>query len=407
MLAILIAVGWMGQDQMGRDNAKLAKLEGEDWAVLTLTQEALRYSSANSRITMQVFLLQDEEQIKALLITRAENSKKIGELLDKIEELSDEDDERKLLAAVKASRQLYTDSYKRAIHLLLDERNGTEATRIMAEEATPAMFKYHAAYNDLLQVQESKIETAVKDYRLQQARTRALVLWAAVLSVVLSAIIAWFTTRRMVAQTTEQLANSERMYAKLQSSEERVHLLLDSTAEAIYGVDLQGDCTFCNLSCARLIGYDDPSELLGKNMHALIHHSHPDGTPYPVHKCPIYESFRAGEGRHVDDEVVWRKNGTSFPAEYWSHPMRYEGQLIGSVVTCLDITERIKAEERLRLWSRVLDQSAEGIFICDPQERILHVNKAFERLTGYSADEVIGKTPRILQSGRQETAPSM
>lgn len=69
-----------------------------------------------------------------------------------------------------------------------------------------------------------------------------------------------------------------------------------------------------------------------------------------------------------------------------------------------DITEHIKAEERLQLWSRVLDQSAEGIFVCDPQERILLVNKAFEKLTGFSADEAVSKTPRILQSGRQDRA---
>jgi len=69
-----------------------------------------------------------------------------------------------------------------------------------------------------------------------------------------------------------------------------------------------------------------------------------------------------------------------------------------------DITERIKAEERLQLWSRVLDQSAEGIFVCDPQKRILLVNKAFEKLTGFSADEAVSKTPRILHSGRQDRA---
>jgi diguanylate cyclase (GGDEF)-like protein/PAS domain S-box-containing protein len=79
-------------------------------------------------------------------------------------------------------------------------------------------------------------------------------------------------------------------------------------------------------------------------------------------------------------------------------------QYCGRIWYFRDITERIKAEERLQLWSRVLDQSAEGIFVCDPQERILVVNKAFEKLTGFSADEAVSKTPRILQSGRQDRA---
>lgn len=90
---------------------------------------------------------------------------------------------------------------------------------------------------------------------------------------------------------------------------------------------------------------------------------------------------------------------------------RYSSPLIDSAGTYRgriwyfrDITERVKSEERLQLWSRVLDQSGEGIFVCDKDERILLVNQAFERLTGFSADDAVGKTPRILQSGLQDRA---
>src|SRR6185312_7743676 len=78
------------------------------------------------------------------------------------------------------------------------------------------------------------------------------------------------------------------------------------------------------------------------------------------------------------------------------------GEYLGRIWYFRDITEKIKEEKRSQLWARVLDQSAEGIFICDPQQHIVLVNRAFEQLTGYSADEALGKTPRLLHSGRQE-----
>jgi two-component system CheB/CheR fusion protein len=130
--------------------------------------------------------------------------------------------------------------------------------------------------------------------------------------------------------------------------EERIRLLLDSTAEAIYGIDLSGVCTFCNRACARLLGYDSPAALIGKQMHPLIHHSRADGTPYAPEQSPIFEAMRHREGSHVDDEVLWRADGTSFPAEYWSHPIFRGEEVIGAVVTFLDVTERRRAEQEIQ-----------------------------------------------------------
>jgi diguanylate cyclase (GGDEF)-like protein/PAS domain S-box-containing protein len=135
---------------------------------------------------------------------------------------------------------------------------------------------------------------------------------------------------------------------KLRESEEKIHLLLNSIAEAIYGIDMNGNCTFCNAPCLHLLGYKHPEELLGKNMHWLIHSKRPDGTPFPVEECRIFQAFKKGEGAHVDDEVLWRSDGTSFPAEYWSYPQRQGDVVIGAVVTFLDITERKQAEEQIK-----------------------------------------------------------
>src|SRR5580698_3342823 len=139
----------------------------------------------------------------------------------------------------------------------------------------------------------------------------------------------------------------------LQKNEERVRLILDSAAEGIFGCDPEGICLFCNPAAVRLLGYDDPSELLGKNMHALDHHTRADGRPYAIEECPIYVGLQNGQGVHRDDEVYWRKDGTCFPVEFWSHPVVRKSKTIVAVVTFVDITERKQTEEALRKSERL------------------------------------------------------
>lgn len=142
---------------------------------------------------------------------------------------------------------------------------------------------------------------------------------------------------------------TDRYYAEkiVRDTEERMQLILNSTYEAIYGVDLKGNCVFVNIACLKLLGYANEKELLGKNMHTLIHHHTRKGSVYPENSSPIYIAFKHGEGVHIDDEVLWRKDGSSFDAEYWSYPMHVNDQCIGLVVTFMDITERRKADLEL------------------------------------------------------------
>ena len=100
-----------------------------------------------------------------------------------------------------------------------------------------------------------------------------------------------------------------------QEYKEEVRLLLNSTVEAIYGIDREGNCNFCNPACLKSLGYEHESDLLGKNMHKLIHHSHADGTPYGENECLIFEALEREKGTHADHEVFWRADGTFFNAE--------------------------------------------------------------------------------------------
>src|SRR4029077_14483756 len=118
-------------------------------------------------------------------------------------------------------------------------------------------------------------------------------------------------------------------------------------------------CTFCNPACVRALGYKQVDEVLGKKMHDLIHHSRADGTLFPVEECRIHSVIRTGEGVHAEDEVLWRANGTSFPAEYWSYPQRRGHDVVGAVVAFIDITERKLAEVALANVSRRLIEAQE------------------------------------------------
>jgi PAS domain S-box-containing protein len=146
----------------------------------------------------------------------------------------------------------------------------------------------------------------------------------------------------------EDVTERKQIEEEIRGTSERLGLLLDSIPEAVYGIDMHGNCTFCNPSCLRLLGYDRDTDLHGRDMHDVLHHTRLDGTPYPVEECHIYAAFRQGRGTHIDNEVLWRRDGTSFPAEYWSHPIHRHGQVIGAVVTFVNIAERKQAEQVLR-----------------------------------------------------------
>lgn len=109
-------------------------------------------------------------------------------------------------------------------------------------------------------------------------------------------------------------------------------LLLESTGEGVFGIDLDGNCTFLNRAGGLLLGWD-PAEVLGRNMHVLTHHSHPDGGHYPVEDCPIFNAFREARPCRIDAEVFWRRDGTAFAVEYSSYPILDGAQVRGAVVT--------------------------------------------------------------------------
>ncbi len=152
---------------------------------------------------------------------------------------------------------------------------------------------------------------------------------------------------RRTSELKTALDDRTRAQAELADREERIRLLLESTAEAVYGLDMNGNCTFCNPAAVRLLGYHAAEDLIGKNMHRLIHHTRADGSAYPVEQCSIYSVFRTGKGIHQQDEIMWKADGSCMHVELWSYPIFKRDELLGTVVTFLDITDRLKLEQQL------------------------------------------------------------
>ena len=138
----------------------------------------------------------------------------------------------------------------------------------------------------------------------------------------------------------------------LEENKNELRLILDSAAEGIYGIDSDGICTFCNASCLELLGYSHEEDLIGKEMHALIHHSNQDGLALPVSECKIYKAILTGEKVYEDNEVFWKSDNTYFHVEYFSYPKYRGDEIVGAVVTFTDISERKKNENRIQYLSR-------------------------------------------------------
>ena len=170
----------------------------------------------------------------------------------------------------------------------------------------------------------------------------------------------------------------------LRRSEGYVRLLLDSTSEGFYAVDRNGVMTLCNPAFLRKLGFRDESAVLGRSLHGSIHHTHPDGSHYPASECPIYVCARTGEAAHVTGELFFRVDGTSFPVEYWAHPIMRDGVVEGAVCTFLDITERLQSvaaiKESEARFRNLADSAPTLIWMTDTDGKTTFANMHFDHV---------------------------
>jgi PAS domain S-box-containing protein len=167
-----------------------------------------------------------------------------------------------------------------------------------------------------------------------------------ILLLILSVMSAW------IIRLNRQL-NASKKYLERQHD-----LILDSVCDGIYGVDLNGNCTFMNRSMENLTGWTS-IDMIGHKQHLLMHHTHEDGSPHPQEECPVYLTLNDQRTRYIEDDIFWKKNGTSFPVEYSTTPIKdNSGVIVGSVVVFRDTSECKQAEENTRKYQSDLAHMA-------------------------------------------------
>ncbi len=203
---------------------------------------------------------------------------------------------------------------------------------------------------------------------------------------------------RWLEKASETVANALRFAmesAERRKAEEHTRLLLDSTAEGIFGVDTNGRITFVNPTACRLLGYA-ADELVDQPSHSLIHHHRPDGSDYPMEECPMFAAYNHGKASRVDDEYLWRKDGAGVPVEYGATPILKDGVIVGAVISFTDITERKRNEQALAASEhktrRIIETCTEGFWLVDNDSMTVEVNDALCEILGRPRDQIHGRS---------------
>ncbi|HRZ99686.1 MAG TPA: PAS domain S-box protein [Candidatus Paceibacterota bacterium] len=202
----------------------------------------------------------------------------------------------------------------------------------------------------------------------------------------------------LLAQKEELLVQRGELTAQgeqLKASEERSRLILESSAEGIFGTDIEGRVTFVNPAACRMLGFT-AKELIGQPSHAAFHHHRPDGSEYPKEECPMYAAYKHGKSSRIDDEFLWCKDGSGLAVEYGATPILKDGLVVGSVVSFTDITERKETEERV---SAYFNSSGDGLLILSPERGFIDANQAAASMFGFAS------IADLVKSGPVELSP--
>ena len=190
--------------------------------------------------------------------------------------------------------------------------------------------------------------------------------------------------------------------ARRAEAEDYAGLLLESVGEGVLGVNEAGIITFVNKAAVELLGYHSANELLGRDARESLHHGKPDCPKCERDRCLIYPVIASGTSRHSENESLWRKDRSSFVADFSCISVWSAARLRGAVLTFRDVSERREIQERLRLQGAALEAAANSILIADREDNILWVNESFTRVTGFSRQEAIGQKPHALLAGRHD-----
>ena len=372
LIAMLMGIGQLGLRRMKEIDESLRDITGRRSDVQERARLALRLSNRNSRITMEVFLVQDRKQIATLLAARAENTKKISELVREITSRCESEKEKQLLFTVDKARQLYIDSYLRALHLLVDEGKHDAAVAVMVNETTVALLKYHAAWEEFADFETDQIRIAGKQAEIENTKARHFAYVLIVLAISVALVTALFTTREITHEITARMRAKDevsrlnatleervmRRTSELNEATERLNLqtvALEAAANAMMIADSSGTIVWVNHAFTTMTGYSK-EEALGNSPRLLRSGVQPES--YYAELWSTISSGKVWQGEIVNR----RKDGTTYTEEMTITPVT---QPFGDTTTThfiaikQDISERKRAEDLLRQGDAMLNATGE------------------------------------------------
>ena len=431
LIGILAGVGQLGLRRMHEINDSFSDITGRRSDKLQLARQALALSNGNSRITMEIFLVQDPALTTKLLAARLDNTRKISELMAEIDGRCESEKERQQLSAINQARKPYVESYQRALHLLVDEKKHDAAATVMVNETLPALFKYHAAWDEFVDFQKGQLdlaaEQAQRDYAKARRLTSSLVLMAVTIAVLIALLATRVTAREMAARIAAKNEVSK-LNANLEDrvtqrtrelSEANKHLnlqaaALEAAANAIVITDSSGTIMWVNHAFTTMTGYSK-EESLGMNTRLLKSGEQPDG--YYSNLWSTILSGKVWQGQLANR----RKDGTTYTEEMTITPVTLDpgsATFAHFVAIKQDITERMRAQhavaESEKRYRSLFENMLEGFAYCEmifddrarPVDFVyLAVNGAFEKLTGLK--NVVGRRFSGVVPGGERSQPEL
>jgi two-component system cell cycle sensor histidine kinase/response regulator CckA len=327
--------------QQSRALTKLALIDDTAQDIGQLQAEVLRE-----------ILASDPAEIHGLDQTARDIEKTNAKELADYQQFMDTEKEKQLYGNAMQARKTYWDETQRVL-TFGDANRDAEATKFVNSTQAPAYDQCIRDLNDLIVEVESEAHQTAASTTHFISKIRIIGDALSGLAIVI-AIGTGFGVAGVARRLSEDNLILKNEVAERKLAEKQIERLrnehkavLNSVSEGVHWIGEDGQVKFENPAATVMLGYET-GELIGKPGHLTMHHSRADGTPYPIAECPIYATMKDGVVRRVKDEVFWRKNGTSFPVEYSSTPVRDEnGKLAGTVVVFTDVTERKRIESRL------------------------------------------------------------
>jgi diguanylate cyclase (GGDEF)-like protein/PAS domain S-box-containing protein len=413
LIAILLGIGQLGLRRMQEIDETLRDIMGRQSTNLQLARKAVMISDDNNRIVMEIVLVENRALVETLLAMRSENSKEITSLIEESEKRCASNEERQLLDAVKRTRKPYVESYLRAIHLLVDEREHDAAEAVMINETLPALLKYHDAWQRFVDFQQDELDKALKQAHLNYAKARRLASLLIGLAVFVALVIAIFATRGAAQEISARIAAKNEMSSLNATLEarvsERTHDLneankrlelqsaaLEAAANGIVITDSRGTVVWVNPAFTTMTGYSK-EETLGKNPRLLK--SGVQTKSYYVNLWSTISSGKIWQGEIVNR----RKDGTLYTEEMTITPVTPENSHRKDthfIAIKQDITQHKQSEEAMLFKTALLEAQAEttidGILAVDESGHIILANKQFALHFGIADEALSTKDDQIV-----------